>query len=51
LSYYVGDIENYQAGGEGVYENINNGYHYEGNWKKNMQHGFGIEKYSNGEKY
>lgn len=51
MCYFVGDIENYQASGNGVYENIDNGYLYEGSWKKNLQHGFGIEQYSNGDRY
>ena len=45
--YYVGDINSFQASGMGIYENIDNGYYYEGEWKKNLQNGKGVEKYSN----
>ena len=50
-SYYVGDIENFQACGKGCYENLMTGYKYEGEWKKNLPHGFGTEKYPQNEEY
>jgi hypothetical protein len=49
--YYVGDIGKCQALGRGMYENTKNGYFYEGDWKKNMQHGKGFERYSNRDEY
>jgi len=47
----VGDIDKFQASGQGVYENKRNGYIYEGEWKKNLQHGKGFERYSNKDEY
>lgn len=50
-SYYVGDISNFQANGNGLYKNLENSYKYEGQWKKNLPHGFGTEKYPNKDVY
>jgi radial spoke head protein 1 len=45
--YYVGNIKDLTASGEGKYQNKENGYAYEGLWSKNLQHGNGKEFYQN----
>lgn len=44
--FFVGDILNCQAHGWGVYKNKLRGYHYEGEWKKNLPHCKGEEVFT-----
>ena len=44
--FFAGDILNYQAHGLGVYKNKLRGYHYEGEWKKNLPHCKGEEVFT-----
>lgn len=39
-----------KANGYGIYIHIN-GAKYEGNWKDNVQHGFGIENWNDNSKF